>query len=475
MATAYNTTVKVYKGIPLVKGGTEVLYLSGASAEAQLTAGAEDVKTYSQYYYTRENRRAIQIDAPIQDLEGYNYVGFQNASHGGKWYFGFIDEVVYINDNNTEIHFTTDPFTTFLGDAKQLSDCYIIRNTDKFDIPRTNLQADYMPDTTKKSFTPLSNGDASYYLDTSAVYFCAGNVTAPEIGQTGIKVGKLTDANLKAILENGGTIIGAYMFPSAWAGSYGANAVLLGTLSGNPFAHASGYRHEKIRSGVYNKVVLQTPVGNRSYDPEQFDTPTNVEFQLVRLLMPCPSVFVYPKNYNGVVDNIAEGILVKFPAIPISANAVYTNAEKTSDLWSIINSTLMGGINGARSGGVPGAILGAGFNAVGGYANARMKDIMTRYEAPFVQMVSDPGITADGYIRISLSCSHPYASDLERIDKYMDYYGYQMNTSLATGYTINTEDKAFLQTGDDLLVGSEADMELNARLMSGIKIRTQLT
>ena len=157
MATAYNTTVKVYKGIPLVKGGTEVLYLSGASAEGALSAGATDVKTYTQYYYTRENRRAIQIDAPIQDLEGYNYVGFQNASHGGKWYFGFIDEVVYINDNNTEIHFTIDPFTTFLGDTKEKKPVFIVRNTVKPDTARANLQPDYTPATIRTQYTNIAN------------------------------------------------------------------------------------------------------------------------------------------------------------------------------------------------------------------------------------------------------------------------------------------------------------------------------
>ena len=108
MATVENTTVKIYKGVPLIKGGTEVLYLAQAQAEAALSSFL--FKTYTEYYYTRENRGAIQVKDTIDNVEGINYVSFVNTSHGNKIYFAFVDRLVYINDNNTEIQFTIDPF-----------------------------------------------------------------------------------------------------------------------------------------------------------------------------------------------------------------------------------------------------------------------------------------------------------------------------------------------------------------------------
>ena len=115
MATSYNTTVKLYSKVPLVKGGTEVLYLSAGSAEGILASFLKS--TYSAYYFERENRRYIQIDDIFGNIDDVNYISFANNSHGGKIYFAFVDQVIYINDHNTQIEFTIDPFPTFIGDT----------------------------------------------------------------------------------------------------------------------------------------------------------------------------------------------------------------------------------------------------------------------------------------------------------------------------------------------------------------------
>lgn len=476
MATAENTTVNLYKGVPLTKNGTEVLFLSGGAAAAALSGYL--AHTFSRYYYTRENRGAVQVESPIDTIEGCNYIGFQNVSHGGKWFFGFIDRIVYINDNNTQVEFTIDPFATYLDDASFLDEYFVVRNTPISDTRGSNVAADYMPTSPTDKVEVLANLNVA--LDDGEVYFAAGQITAAELGTTGIKIGALNDNNLQAILQNGGTIIGAYQFPSGWYSGVSTirTVIPMGTLQGNPFSGISAFTHNKIRTGVYTKVLVVTTQGSKTYEPEAFADPTNVQFQMVGLTLPSPALFVYPLNYHGIAHNIAEGLMCKAPALPISANAVYTNAQKFADITGAINGVVSGGISGAARGGLAGAAIGAGQAALSSVWNAGVRETMTKYSPPTVYGTGEPVVNLQQNMSITLCSSHPDAFDLNRIDKYFDYFGYAcncMNTALmliAGG--VNTNDMAFLQTGSDALAGSEADDELNTRLKAGIKIKKTL-
>lgn len=491
MPTAINTTVKVYKGVPLVKGGTEVLFLSGSSAESALSAGAKDVLTYTQYYYTRENRGAIQIDAPIGDLEGANYVGFMNASHGGKWYFGFIDQIVYINDNNTEIRFTIDPFTTYLGDTDEKEEVFIVRNTPKVDTVGKYLQPDFLPNSVKHLFT--SRVDYSLTCDLAEVYFtCASQIGGRIVGldgqDTGIQVGQVIPGTIDLIHQRGGSVIGMFMAPSAWlTGTLDYPAVRdLGDTVLTPLSQLSGYRWQKTKSGVYSKIVLTTTQGQKSYEIEDFANRDSVTFGKIGLLVPSPMVFIYPKNYKGVEFNLSEGLFMQAPALPATGNAVYTDQESARDAIGIVGGAIGGAM---ASGGALGSMLGLGgsalgmaggaiVGAIGGFAKMAVNAYTKAFEAPTVISNGMPVTLQNGNLTAKFVTVSPDQDSLTRIDNYFDYYGYNMGVMTSKNSaldTVNTDNGAYLQTGSEMLVGSEADDELNARLMNGVKIRTQLT
>lgn len=471
MATAENSTVNLYTGVPLVKGGTEVLFLSGSGAVGALSGYLS--ATFTRYYYVRENRGAVQIESPIGPLEGVNYIAFQNISHGGKWFFGFVDRLVYINDKNTQVEFTIDPFPTYLGDCTEYNEYFVVRNTPKTDVRGANVASDYMPT------SPIDKVDQMAYLnvplDDGEVYFAAGQITAATLGTTGIKIGALNDTNLDAILTHGGTIIGAYQFPSSWYSGVSQirTVIPMGSLSGNPFASLSGYTHNKIRTGVYTKVLLITSQGAKSYEPEAFADPTNVVFDMIGLTLPSPAMFVYPRNYHGVDHNIAEGLMCKAPALPISANAVYTNAQKFADITGAI-----GGIVGNVATGGPAGVLAAGATAANAAFNIARNEVMTKYSPPTVYGTGEPVVNTQKQLSIYLCSSHPDTFDLSRVDNYFGYYGYACN-SMSTALTVlvggvNKDDGAYLQTGSDMFGGSEQAKEINARIAAGIKIRKTL-
>lgn len=55
-----------------------------------------------------------------------NYIAFQNPDYSNKWFFAWIDSVVYKGDKNTEIYFTVDAWSTWY-DYWQKKTCFINR------------------------------------------------------------------------------------------------------------------------------------------------------------------------------------------------------------------------------------------------------------------------------------------------------------------------------------------------------------
>lgn len=472
MSTAMNCTVIVYKGVPLVKGGTEVLYLSQASARGALAGYA--IKTYTNYYFTRENRNVIQVDDPIEALEGANYVSFDNASHGGKMYFGFIDHLVYISDSCTEIQFTIDPFTTFLDDCVKNQYVYVVRNTVKPDTMGKWLANDYLPKIAKNKFT--GNVTSLTECTNPAIYFVCnqqkGDFITASGNNTAIQIKRNATLNdVGDILSASGTILGCYLLPTASA--FNNEALQSGSAyTANVSDIGSGFRHNKIYSGVYNKVALITTQAVKFYDLEDFDNANAIVFREVRIKIPSPSILIYPQNYKGVADNVAEGLVMLLPSIPISTPSVYTQGQAINDIFSIAGTAISGAVMGTVGAGVgsgAGLALGIGM----GVANMVKNIEMTRYQPQGATSCSFPHITSDYILRARLSIVSPSLDTLLSIDDYFDYYGYAIE-EVFENTEINEDDGAFLQTGGIYLAGSEADTEINSRIMSGIKIKKTL-
>ena len=87
--------------------------LTFANATAQynyfnsLTKLEVDDFTYQRKDYT------IRYPACIDDILDYNYCMYQNEAYGNKWFYAYIINMRYINDNVTEISIKTDVFQSF--------------------------------------------------------------------------------------------------------------------------------------------------------------------------------------------------------------------------------------------------------------------------------------------------------------------------------------------------------------------------
>lgn len=82
----------------------------------------------------------IRYPEHIDNLLEYNYCMYQNENYGNKWFYAFIVNMRYINDNMTEITIATDVFQTWQFDI-QFKESFVEREMINVadDIPGANL------------------------------------------------------------------------------------------------------------------------------------------------------------------------------------------------------------------------------------------------------------------------------------------------------------------------------------------------
>lgn len=71
---------------------------------------------------------SIRVANRIDDLraKGVNYLCYQNAQHGAKWFYCFVEQLVYVSENCTEIIFETDVYQTWFFDVN-FRESFVVR------------------------------------------------------------------------------------------------------------------------------------------------------------------------------------------------------------------------------------------------------------------------------------------------------------------------------------------------------------
>ena len=117
-----NTNVKILHNIPLDNGYRNTLYFATKQAQTQYFTGK--VKhNFVQCTYQRANSNVIKVGIKVEDLYDCNYLMFQNESFGNKWFYAFILEVNYVNNDVSEIKYEIDVMQTWFFDYT-LEQCF---------------------------------------------------------------------------------------------------------------------------------------------------------------------------------------------------------------------------------------------------------------------------------------------------------------------------------------------------------------
>lgn len=144
-----NTTVKILRDIPLDESYENTIWFANANAQYTYFTGSSHVK-YSfdtipaTYTYQRVNKNTIRVNVLADNLYDCNYLMFQNTAYGNKWFYCFIREVNYINDNVTEVVYSIDVLQTWAFEY-ELQECFVEREHSATDVVGDNLQDENLP------------------------------------------------------------------------------------------------------------------------------------------------------------------------------------------------------------------------------------------------------------------------------------------------------------------------------------------
>lgn len=115
MVIAPNSNITLLK-VPLELSNKNQLTFSSKQAQFNYFNSLTKIELENATYQRKEG--VIRFPELIDNLYEYNYVMYQNENYSDKWFYAFITNMRYLNDNVTEISITTDVFQTWQFDLE---------------------------------------------------------------------------------------------------------------------------------------------------------------------------------------------------------------------------------------------------------------------------------------------------------------------------------------------------------------------
>lgn len=162
-----NSRIEFFTDLCLSQDYNDTLYFPSISAKDAYFANIDRLAHVDKCYYARENRGFVRVELPMVTLIDAQYMRFKNTSYENKWWYAFVDDVNYVNDNTTEVKFTIDPMMTWMGEFHP-KDCFIERQHGETDVIGDNL--------VDESF------DCGEYVNLSAI----NENASPNLSRTGL-------------------------------------------------------------------------------------------------------------------------------------------------------------------------------------------------------------------------------------------------------------------------------------------------
>lgn len=113
-----NTEIYLCSGVPLVPNYTHTIYQTNAANQKAMFDNYM-THTYAHQSYQRVSENKLKIAENVERLADCNYLFFRNPINPGqlsKWYYAFIIDKKYVNDNTTEIEYLLDVMQTYYFD-----------------------------------------------------------------------------------------------------------------------------------------------------------------------------------------------------------------------------------------------------------------------------------------------------------------------------------------------------------------------
>lgn len=147
MAHVFQTEIYILKGVPLNNTYRDSIPFNNTVEQtAYFKSKVKVINGKELYFNNNSYQRAFSniLSVPIvaDDIYDCNYVMFKNYSYDTvRFFYGFITQIDYINEENSEVHYELDVLQTWMFDY-QLKQCFVERQHSVTD----NIGQNYTPE-----------------------------------------------------------------------------------------------------------------------------------------------------------------------------------------------------------------------------------------------------------------------------------------------------------------------------------------
>ena len=379
---AFNPSSTIYLcNVPIDSTYQNEIYFASRTAQ-QTYFSSKVVKTFSDYLTVRTTRpdgslqSSVKVNANIDTLRSLpcNYMYYQNANHGTRFFYAFITKFVYINEATTEIVFETDVYQTWMLDCT-LKPSYVVREHSKTDdigenlVPEKFNFQDYVyqlahEDTTLDSYGYLVGATENDLNDPNFWQEIFGGSSKPVMNMrmySGILQGlyfyyfpdvhevagsgQRMDELLNELVEKSGEcIVFVAVIPEFSVSGSTVGASESDREKGMGWVYASeepaektvtiqgatvngsfeGYApvNNKLFTSPFYKLIVTNHSGEQGeYCIEDFANPNYVKFTMYGDISANPTVTLVPRDYKGIAKNYDAGISISgFPQVSLNTD-----------------------------------------------------------------------------------------------------------------------------------------------------------
>lgn len=320
------TVLKLLRGVPLDNTYRDTR--DWASQQAQIAWFSSKVKvSYTDFTYQRQ-AYTVRVPTNAENIYDCNYMMYQNASYGVKWFFAFITQIDYVNDVTTEICFELDVMQTWYFDFK-VNPCFVEREHVNDDTPGKHLideglaLGDYV--TNASTFESFQD----FYIVVGSTVSLTGNFYPIGGGYYGgiysgvrfyaysTQASGTIDTLISQLAQVGkaDAIVCMYELPVKIASRTSSGSELQGlvdapgalTVPNNRTLDGYTPRNGKLYTYPYQCIVMTNHDGGANTYRYEFFAGSPV-FSYVGGLQPNSRLIAYPEKYKGITRNFNESL-----------------------------------------------------------------------------------------------------------------------------------------------------------------------
>lgn len=333
-----NSRVDFLSGIPFDPDYTNTMYFDTiADQEAYFTSHV--VSTFERNSYVRVSSGVMKVGrnadvlgaSVIAEIYNANYMRFKNTNFENKWFYAFVDDVIYINNNTVEVHYHLDVMQTWHFNYR-FNQCMIDRQHTETDVVGRNT----IPEDIEIGEYVFDHATEFNYEPTAIVVTAgdfggtyADGVVIPGLSNNGKwfsgvhfypfplsnqqSVDALNDMLEAAYTDRDklNTIIAVFVMPNVFAGApYSVQEYTENIIPQGEAGYVIGSYHArnaKLMTYPYNMLYVTNYQGNHlELRYEFFADPSNCKLKIWGNLSTNPAMAIYPYNYKTTGDNFDE-------------------------------------------------------------------------------------------------------------------------------------------------------------------------